>query len=630
MTKKKQQTTIVPPSGTVLDIPLNRLKKSPNNARKTPHPKADIEALAASIVANGMLQSPVVEPEIEDGRPTGCYLVTIGEGRRQAQLLRAKRREISKTNLIRCVVEYERNAFEISLAENAVRSDMHPADQFEAFFKLHGEHGLNAEDIAARFGVTAAVVKQRLKLAAVSPKLIQAYREDGMNLDQLTAFAITDDHAKQEAVWEALPEHDNDREAILAALTEEQVRADDRRAVFVGTKAYEAAGGAIIRDLFAEEGEGYFVDAALLDRLAQEKLQTVAETVRAEGWKWIEVMAEFDHGFTAEMRRVYPEPIALSEEDQAKHDALQARYEQLCDQRGESEETEAELDRLEAEMEALTGPEQYDPQDIARGGAIVTLASTGEPRIERGFIRSEDDTSEAASRPPRNKQRDTAQLSDKLIAELSAYHTIALRDALAQHSGIALTAVVHAFAGATFFPHGPRQSCLQITAHSAFLGAHAPGIEDSPAGQEIAERHEAWAKALPSDVAALWDHISAMEHAERLALLAHCVALTVDAVRVPHPREKLPEEHIGQLSQAVQLDMAANWKPTAAAYFGRVSKERILEAVREAVSKEAADNIKGLKKLAMAEAAEKRMRDSRWLPPLLRPRADPALAIAAE
>jgi ParB family transcriptional regulator, chromosome partitioning protein len=82
---------------------------------------------------------------------------------------------------------------------------MHPADQHDAFAKLHGEQGMAAEDIAARFGVTAAVVRQRLKLAAVSPTLIQAYRDGEMALDELTAFTVTDDHAKQERVWEELP-----------------------------------------------------------------------------------------------------------------------------------------------------------------------------------------------------------------------------------------------------------------------------------------------------------------------------------------------------------------------------------------------------------------------------------------
>jgi ParB family chromosome partitioning protein len=138
---------------------------------------------------------------------------------------------------------------------------MHPADQYEAFAKLHNEEGQSAEDIAARFGVTAAVVRQRLKLGAVSPKLRDLYRKGDMTLDQLSAFAITEDHERQERVWSELPRLNRNRESILHALSEGQVRSDDRCAVFIGAKAYQQAGGTIIRDLFDHEGGGFFADA---------------------------------------------------------------------------------------------------------------------------------------------------------------------------------------------------------------------------------------------------------------------------------------------------------------------------------------------------------------------------------
>ncbi len=154
----------------LLFVPLAKLKKSPKNVRKVPHTKADISALAASIAAVGMPQYPVVEPEVgSNGKPTGYYLVNAGEGRRLAQLLRVKRKEIKADEPIPCTLDTEHSATEISFAENAVRTDMHPADQYEAFAKLHGEEGMTAEDIAARFGVTPTVVRQRLKLGAVSP-----------------------------------------------------------------------------------------------------------------------------------------------------------------------------------------------------------------------------------------------------------------------------------------------------------------------------------------------------------------------------------------------------------------------------------------------------------------------------
>ncbi len=311
----------------IVFVPLGKLKKSPRNVRKVPHTKAEIKALAASIAALGMLQNPVVEPEIGPrGKPTGHYLVNAGEGRRLAQLLRAKRKEIGPNEPIRCTLDTEHNGTEISLAENAIRCDMHPADQYEAFAKLHNEDGMSAEDIAARFGVTAAVVRQRLKLGAVSPKLMALYRKGEMNLDQLSAFAITEDHERQERVWRELPTFQRSREGILRALSEGQVRSDDRRAVFVGAKPYQEAGGKIIRDLFDAEGGGFFADAELLNRLAREKLQAHAAKLAAEGWRWVIAEPELDREAVAAMRRVFPKQVPLSKSERKKLRKLEARY----------------------------------------------------------------------------------------------------------------------------------------------------------------------------------------------------------------------------------------------------------------------------------------------------------------
>ncbi|MDB5440912.1 MAG: ParB-like nuclease, partial [Caulobacteraceae bacterium] len=255
-------------TGAVLEVPLGKLKLSPRNARKMPHRAVDIEALAASIAAKGLLQPLVVEPERDgESQETGDYLVTIGEGRRQALLLMASRKQLRKTTAIRCILDTTHDPFEISLDENVTRFAMHPADQFEAFQKLSLEHGFGPEEIAARFGVTATVVRQRMRLAAVSPRLLALYREDGMTLDQLMAFAATEDHKRQEEVWEALS-WNRDPALIRRLLAEGKVRASDKRALFVGHEAYSAAGGVIERDLFQDDHGGYFTSPALLDRLA--------------------------------------------------------------------------------------------------------------------------------------------------------------------------------------------------------------------------------------------------------------------------------------------------------------------------------------------------------------------------
>ena len=159
----------------------------------------------------------------------------------------------------------------MSLAENVVRTPLHPADQFEAFSKLRAQ-GLGVEDIAARFGITPKTVQQRLKLAAVSPRLMAVYRDGEMDLDQLVAFTITDDHEAQERVWFDNPAYDRQPHALRRTLTQTLVEGSDRRARYIGAEAYEQAGGTVIRDLFRTDDEAYFTDSQLLDRLVSEKL----------------------------------------------------------------------------------------------------------------------------------------------------------------------------------------------------------------------------------------------------------------------------------------------------------------------------------------------------------------------
>jgi ParB family chromosome partitioning protein len=616
------RTNIATLNKNILLIPLDKLKKSPKNVRKVPHTKADINAFAASIHALGMLQYPVVEPEIGPrGKPTGHYLVNAGEGRRLAQLLRAKRKEITPDEPIRCILDTEHSATEISLAENAIRTDMHPADQYEAFAKLHGEEGKSAEDIAARFGVTATVVRQRLKLGAVSPKLRTLYRKGEMNLDQLSAFAITEDHERQERVWGELPAFNRSRESILRALSEGQVRSDDRRALFVGSEAYEEADGVIIRDLFDAEGGGFFADAELLNLLVRKKLQAEADKIAKEGWRWVVAEAELDHEACAGMRRVFAKQAPLSKNERKKLRKLEARYKALFDKYPDDvpPDVAAKMERIEAAVEALQ-KEAYTQRDIALAGAFVTLAHDGSVRIERGFVRAEDDPKAKAEPEAKRPAKDADGLaphSEKLVAELTAYRTSALRNELAQHPATALIALVHALALATFF-EGSEGSCLEITPKCAWLSGHAPGIDESLAEQQTSQRHAAWGKRLPPEPEALWAFVQKLSDSERLELLAHCVSLTANAIRAPGRHTDGAEAHAAILARETGLDMAAYWQPSAASYFGRVSKERIVEAVREGVSAQAADNIARMKKPAMAEAAEAALKGKGWLPALLR------------
>jgi ParB family chromosome partitioning protein len=153
---------------------------------------------------------------------------------------------------------------------------MHPADEFDAFRALIDE-GKGVEDVAARFGVSVLTVQRRLKLSALSPKLLALYRADGINLDQLMALALSDDHAMQERTWfDALP-WDKTPAALRRRLTIGEVEATGSALVcFVGIEAYEAAGGVVRRDLFDDDQSRFLCDPALLERLVAEKLEALA------------------------------------------------------------------------------------------------------------------------------------------------------------------------------------------------------------------------------------------------------------------------------------------------------------------------------------------------------------------
>lgn len=615
-------------------IPLTKLVPSTANVRKT-GASIGIDELAASIEAHGLLQNLQVRPG-----PNGKFEVVAGGRRLAALKLLAKRKVIVKAEPIGCNVLDDEDAGEISLAENVVRVPMHPADQFEAF-KALADTGKGPEEIAARFGVTATVVRQRLKLASVSPKLIEFYRAEEMTLDQLMAFAVSDDHAAQEAAWENLPAFSRNPAAIRRALTAAQIEADDPRVVFVGLDAYRVAGGEIVRDLFQPEHEGYLTDPGLLDRLATERLQREAETVRAEGWKWVGIVPDLDYDTLRGFGQAESERLPLSPEQAEEIERLTAAYEGMIEEHGEDPEPEiaAQLDALSVRIDTLSeGQEVWPPEIIAQSGAIVVIGHDGGLRIERGLVRPKDMPEE-----PTDESGDVAivngkgngsdrephpSLSARLIEDLTAQRTAALRAVLADNPAVALAAVVHALSLPIFYgSYCDDGTCLDLRANSTDLGSSAEGIGDRPAARTLAERKASWTKALPQEPEKLWDWLLAQDSASLLGLLGFAAGCTVNAVRKPHERADLSRlTHADRLATALGLDMAQWWQPTATAYLGRVSKKLILEAVSEGVSPEAADNLSSLKKEALIATAGERLAGTGWLPAILRAPA-PAQAV---
>ncbi len=630
------------------DIPFNKLVLSQSNVRKV-KAGVSIEELAEDIARRTLLASLTVRPVLDDdGAETGMFEIPAGGRRYRALELLVKQRRLNKTAPVPCIVRTDGLAEEDSLAENIQRAPLHPLDQFRAFQAMR-EKGKSEEEIAAAFFVSVGVVKQRLKLAAVSATLLDAYTQEEMTLDQLMAFTVNPDHERQEQVWEALKQHYNKQPyEIRRMLTEGAVRASDRRAQFVGLDNYVEAGGEVLRDLFQTDDGGWLQDAALLETMVTEKLNEEAEAIRAEGWHWIEVGADFPYGHTYDLRRIRGEAEPMNEEEEKTYEALKTEYEKLEDEYAEVDELPEEIDvrlgEIETAMEALQNrPIRFEAEDYAIAGAFVSIDSAGGLRVERGYVRAEDepvaetdvdpggdavgpvnhddamdDTGQTTDPDEEEDDDGTKPLSDRFVCDLTVHRTMALRNALASDPQLARFACLHAMALSLFY-HYDQDSCVEITPKSTQFGAQAEGLEGMPYVQSIDLGIETWAGNLPKSPEDLWGALTEWDSDSRDALFAHCVAMTVNAVQEPHYRKPRQIAHADTLASTLGLDMVkAGWTPTAHSYLGRVTKAQILAAVREAKGDKDADRIAGFKKPDMIEAAEELLAGTGWLPQPLR------------
>ncbi|HHM7916389.1 TPA: ParB/RepB/Spo0J family partition protein [Pseudomonas aeruginosa] len=625
------------PTKNLILVPLSRLVSRPTgrNVRKTP--RMSIPELAASIQRVGLLQNLIVIAAAD-----GEHYEVVAGGRRLAALkLLAKKRRISKEWEVPCLLVADGTARTASLTENVQREAMHPADQFEAFAALVAE-GRPIEDIAADFSVSPLVVQRRLKLANVSPRLLADYRAEAVTLDQLMALAITDDHAAQETAFYDAPTWQRNPSQLRDRLTEREIDAYRHPLVhFVGLDTYGAAGGGVRRDLFAEGDAGvYLTDAALLERLAQDKLAGIAAEMKSEGWAWVDVTPAVTHADLHAFQRAPRERREPSKREAQRIEKLQTKLHELAAAVDDAldAEDEEKADALQEEGEAVgeqlqaleDGLQNYSPTVEAAAGAIVTIDRNGQAVIHRGLLREAEAkalrtlerlrqgfSGEDAGNDDEGEDGDsegqpmTAAMSDKLAQWLSAHRTAALQIEVARHPQVALAALVH----------GMVQTVLQESryGHDLPLGVSlkvqdrlegmAPDWPESTAAVALRELQQVAAEGLPQDSAELFAVLLAKPQDELVRLLAVCVAVTVDVVAPRAAQHQAGAE----LAQAVGLDMAAWWKPTDEGYFRHVPKAAILEAV-EQFAPSHVTRLAKLKKADIASEAERLADGTGWMP----------------
>ncbi|ASW48737.1 MULTISPECIES: ParB/RepB/Spo0J family partition protein [Xanthomonas] len=638
-------------------VPFNRLTQSLKNVRRTgrdtPEYKAGIEALAASILTQGLLQNLIVHPVAE-----GVFGVAAGQRRHDAIHLLVKTGKIDPDWAVRVTVVDEDNATAISLAENIQRENMLPADEFDAFQLLTVE-GWSIDRIADAFGVTPLVVERRLKLAAAAPELIEKFRAGVLSTDQMIALCATDDHALQLAVWDRLGGstwNSSPAELRRAVLAQEVDASTDKRVAFIGgVTAFEAAGGVVRRDLFTDDDNGGFItDVALLEKLVADKLEAEAETVRAEGWGWVEVWPTFDY---TDFQRLGRAPEVVGEvpaEDRAQLDELQAEIDKVnaeveALEAGTDEYTDEENERLGAlydlqqeipdQIEEIAAKHMVIPDDVrAHAGALV-IRDAGRLRIERGMVKAADRKAIAAAmgegssiqggRESEPAGRKSDAVSDALRRSLLGHRNVAVQMVVAQRPDAAKLLLA-----CWAVKQIRRQDSHGYTPHTvpsdlAISGGYGTRTHHPIADEAGKAKTAAFAaackeaiKGLPSTDGKLWDALAVMEPAQLDGLIAYGVAMSVS----------VDSNHAGltgKLLETLQFDMAEHFEPTADNYLGKVSKGLMVEALAEAKQiKNDADRAALLaqKKGQLAAEAETRLAGSGWVPKGIRtpkPKAAP-------
>jgi ParB family chromosome partitioning protein len=576
------------PSNPIQLIPLNRLSASKFNVRKA-NRKADIDALAASIAALGLLQNLSVIP-------SGANRFEVVAGARRLAALKslAQSGAIAKDFAVPCHVLDPENAGETSLAENVQRVAMDAMDEVEAFATL-AEGGATADDIARRFGCGMRHVEQRLALARLSPKLKAAYRRGDLSLDAARAFCIVDDHAKQEDVFKALGRHVTHAPSVRSHLMQGAMRVTDRIARFVGLDAYEAAGGRVRRDLFNDE-DAYVDDPALMTRIAGERLDVVRSDLLAKGWGWVNIHLGVGRLDAGSSERIHPTRRAMTDEERAALAALDAEVEALdesLEDADDEDERWSQRDDLAAQRYALLERTQdWDGELMKLAGVVVSLDHDGRPSCAYGVVAKDDaprvrrlrkeretkaaiecgisspageggDDEVSAAIPP--WEEPVSSLPKGLTRELTEVRTRILRWKLSENPDLSLALAVFALSrravgGYSMSGVGVELRPVEMADHETFTEARA-----------------ALAEIIPSDPFAAFSWLIAQPRQTLLEMLALLVSSAIDLSHEGASHEDARKQTIAdRLAVAVDLDMTRHWRPDMA-FWSRLSKSTLID-----------------------------------------------------
>ena len=601
----------------IRDIPLNKLVPSARNVRRSSDPAADAE-LKADIEARGLLQNLLVTAA---KKPRGSFAVE-GGGRRFAALSAiAAEGNSAKDVGIPCLVldDIGTNAAEASLAENFQRLALNPCDECLAFQHFIDE-GSDVEGVAKRFGLTVRFVEGRLRLAGLAPVVFDALGRCDITLDVAKAYASTPDRERQAFVFEQMANSYNAAhpDSIRRLMKQATVAANDPRARLVGEAAYVEAGGRIDRDLFDDESTTQWLDIALLERLATEKMTAEAERVAVEsGLAWVRPSLDrhVDWEMTQGLNRVELIRPELSDDEKRAIEMLEAseaeniailESEEASDEERQAAETE--IERIEQAVEALVNkPPVLDDDVRGKVGTFLVLGPDGKPTlyanyyVEKPPVADHDGSTENLDPTDGIASPKKAGLSQRLTDELA----IQRRDILAVHvasdSDFALDLAIFLMVDTGRYEKSG-SSLVARRASDPVFDFKTPDAAATRTRHELTEALDrSWTAG--DTMAVRFDAFRMLDAEARAAWLGLAVAGTLEATTGLSGASSCAfHDHLGTL---LGIDVANWWRPTATNYFDRVTRGMMLDALTEIEGPALAARYAQSKKAELATACEK-------------------------
>lgn len=322
----------------------------------------------------------------------------------------------------------------------------------------------------------------------------------------------------------------------------------------------------------------YLLNSELLGQLAEAKLQSEAEEIETEGWKWVEVSQEGPYK-TGNYHRIDAKPIDVPDELEQKLEDVCVKIERLEERDSDDwdDETEALCAKLDTEYERLEAEKDrycaFTDEEKGRAGAIVTFDGSGEVRVIRGLVREEDRKAAVRNKDANAVDEAEASISNALRSDLDAFRQQAIQASLVGSPKVAADVLAYTVCS-QFVESLPRwQSKPLSVSCEKTRYAEGKGFEDTRSAIALVEAKEKlnleW--AAHGTAAKRYEAFCVLTPKVKATLVAYASAQSFLAARVDDK-----DAATSLIVQQLGVDVAASWRPTAENYFKRLKGTDVL------------------------------------------------------